>query len=423
MNAAMRACLRWAADAFVRLPAINLAARCFLTTLFTLFALYVSAADLNTNDSAGTAEVLLQYRETAYTLASWAVTFSPQDNAFPKEPATGNRRVARGAIGFAGAGHETFACIWDYVQGRLYLDLNGNQDLTDDPQGVFSTEVTRFGYYSQTFTNVHLRVKTPSGTTPLCVDLFLYNPQARRLYGNASSRSIWEGKLSVQGRDWQVARVEAGHDIDSPTPAGYLVLRPWEQREKPLHLNDGSLAGFAFPDNLFFNGRAYQVQCTWVDQEGVSKCKLAFHEITAATADLNVAGKFIERLVMVPERATNTVRYTVVLDRPEGLIKVPAGKYPQVSVALASGEMRAHRVGDTRVEIPAGSGPTPVLTAGGPLTNSVSPGRSGRQLALSYQLLGADGGQYTMPQERSSPPRFVISRNGKEIHSGNFEFG
>ena len=74
--------------------------------------------------------------------------------------------------------------------------------------------------------------------------------------------------------------------------------------------------------------------------------------------------------------------------------------------------------------IVANSPKAPVLGAGGPLTNTVSVGRRGAFLSLSYQLLGADGAPYQLVRlDRSQPPGFNIYKNGKLIESGKFEFG
>ena len=61
---------------------------------------------------------------------------------------------------------------------------------------------------------------------------------------------------------------------------------------------------------------------------------------------------------------------------------------------------------------------------GGPLTNWVTVAAQGRTLTFEYQLQGA-GGRYRLagPVDRSKPPQVAIYQNGKEVGSGNFEFG
>jgi hypothetical protein len=65
-----------------------------------------------------------------------------------------------------------------------------------------------------------------------------------------------------------------------------------------------------------------------------------------------------------------------------------------------------------------------VLAVGGPLTNCVSAARRGRNLLLSYRLIGAGGGEYWLVRGSDwKPPQFTVGRSGKQIGSGQFEFG
>jgi hypothetical protein len=65
-----------------------------------------------------------------------------------------------------------------------------------------------------------------------------------------------------------------------------------------------------------------------------------------------------------------------------------------------------------------------VVDVGGPLTNSVSVVRQGQDLVLNYRLVGAGGETYKMANTDSTkPPGFVISKNGRKLASGAFEFG
>jgi hypothetical protein len=65
-----------------------------------------------------------------------------------------------------------------------------------------------------------------------------------------------------------------------------------------------------------------------------------------------------------------------------------------------------------------------VLAVGGPLTNCVSATRRGRNLRLSYRLIGAGGGEYWLENGGDmKPPQFAVGKSGKGIGSGQFEFG
>ncbi len=66
--------------------------------------------------------------------------------------------------------------LWQRDAGKLILDLNRNQDLTDDPAGVFTTRVTApLNFQNQTFTNVHLIFATSLGPCPVLADLVFWD--------------------------------------------------------------------------------------------------------------------------------------------------------------------------------------------------------------------------------------------------------
>lgn len=367
-------------------------------------------------------EATLDYVEVKYPATSWGIGISPESQAFRKEPPAVSQKVFRGTLVFPGSADSSMCFVWDYRGGKLYLDLNRNRDLSDDLNGVFSTTVSRLNNYAQTFSDVRLHLKTALGDSPACFDLILYNPETH-LFANATCRSLWQGKISLGGKDWQVGRIEGAGPAGKQS-GGLLLLREWEQREKAFNAQNGSLDAFPFPEHLFFGGKAYEVKSEMLTQEGQLKCKVTFREESAVQAEVNVTGQFIRRLVMTPvSTAAGRTAYTVVLDGPSGPVKVPPAIYHQVGVEVKAGDKSAYRLVPTMLEVPE-TGKTPAFTAGGPLTNSVSTGRRGRDLSISYQLLGADGAPYMMAdQDRSHPPRFTISKGGKELQSGAFEYG
>ena len=65
-----------------------------------------------------------------------------------------------------------------------------------------------------------------------------------------------------------------------------------------------------------------------------------------------------------------------------------------------------------------------VLAVGGPLTNCVFATHRGRNLLLSYRLIGAGGGAYWLDRwDNWKQPRFTVGNSGKTIGSGEFEYG
>ncbi|RPJ00285.1 MAG: hypothetical protein EHM39_05090, partial [Chloroflexi bacterium] len=106
-------------------------------------------------------------------MAVWQFTFQPENQPFVKEPNTSGRRVTRGSLLCGGAEDQRIPLLWDYGQGKLYLDLNRNRDLTDDPEGALS--VPKAFHSSQVFTNIHVQFQTPKGPFTMLADLRLYN--------------------------------------------------------------------------------------------------------------------------------------------------------------------------------------------------------------------------------------------------------
>lgn len=382
--------------------------------------------------------VYLEYQELGYSFMNSGLTFERQSGPFKKEPDLGGRHVYRGAIRFgtgfgsversrsAGAAspdtNHFIPFVWDYTQGKLYLDLNRNQDLTDDPEGVHGCAVKRFSRGFQMFTNVHLAFSTKAGTHRFLADLNLHNYGGNPPDGYALLRSFWQGKITLQDREWQLGWVQGLHDPIGAGKSGHLLLRPWEERNQPFSLQDGSLDGFGFNRKLFFQSQAYELDSVIEPQGNAVRFKVEFKEQQTKLGELKLTGQFIHRLILTD------APWTVVLDAPASVVKVPLGTCSHYQVQLKHGSKEAYRdVIDRSASISPiviSDSKTAVLTTGGPLTNSVAISRRGKYLDLSYQLLGADRAKYLrLGQDRTKPPTFAIYQGGRKIASGKFEFG
>jgi hypothetical protein len=368
-----------------------------------------------------TQTVFLEYRELGSEAMIWNLPLTIQSAPFKKEPALGLRKVLRGTLKFGSSSDQYLPFIWDYGRGKLYLDLNRNQDLTDDAGGVFTcTQPLQYANNYQTFANIRLSFKTRDGSHPALVDLNLYN--YGQLTANAATRSYWAGKALLQGREWQLGIIEDAAAEPGLAEKGYLLLRPWTERDRAFNLQDGSLDGFQLCRNLFLDGQAYHLDCSYLQQGGSPRYRVALEERQAELGELKLSGKFIKRFVLPGSK------FTVVMDAPEPVVKVPVGSYGQCQVQLKQGSGEAYR-GVARLVTPHAADATKItatksaiLAVGGPLTNSVGVSRHGRALNLSYQLVGAGGEAYQLLGARQQP-EFAAYRDGKKIASGKFEFG
>jgi hypothetical protein len=359
----------------------------------------------------------LEYQETDHSVFNWSVSVTPQSAPFKKEPVSqSGSKVMRGVLNFGGGSSNAIAFVWQRSAGKLYLDLNHNRDLTDDPAGAFSSRAAE--RYYQTFTNVHLVFNTAAGQCPVLADLSFWVGGVEP-YCTVELRSFWQGRVILPGRDWQVGIIPNFSPVSFET--GQLLLRPWAERDKPFNVYSGSLATVPFSRKLFVDDHAYQLDLIAGSQNGEAKPALQFTEQTVALGELKITGKFIQRLVLPGGP------YLVVLDQPAASVQVPTGSYNQPDILLEQNGAEAFcqssrlQVG-RRISV---ADKTPaVLNVGGPLTNSVIASRHGQDLRLDYRLVGAGGETYQLVnQNRSQPPEFAIYKGDKKIASGKFEFG
>jgi len=409
--------------------------------------------------------VPLEYQETDYRFLFRNIAVERRSDPFPKEPALAPGYVVRGVLKFGENPSNAIPFIWQPGAQKLFLDLNRNQDLTDDPDGVFSGCLTgpRIPMVNQqVFTNLHLAFPATSAGAPMLVDFdFFQYGESGQLLVEAMAHSFWQGRVTVAGQDWQVGLVQNLSDRPGSFQQGELLLRPWDERsrrffassEKPEDTtaigwngkNQIARASDAFPlpPRVFFAGRAWQLDWNAEPRSREEKLALRLTEQQTALGELQITGSFIQRLVLTGGP------YVVVLNQPPASVKIPPGRYQPYRVWLKQNETRAYYdfgvplsgkanvfQDETGAQLPVVSRPPPdqavvvneqrpaVLAVGGPLTNCVSATRRGRNLLLSYRLIGARGGEYWLAGGGDAkPPLFAVGRSGKSIGSGQFEFG
>lgn len=361
-------------------------------------------------------ELVLQQQVVTYDLETVYWTLDATNTAFVKEPELSQQGVFRGVLQFGRKDtNNAIALIWDQPKGGLYLDLNRNLDLTDDPAGVFRS--SKKGS-QQVFTNVTVLLRTAGGRHPAIVDLRLWSDGAGRpTHAQVHSRSLWQAKVGFAGEEWQVAALDDPFGPEGPAFAKFLLLRPWTARTNLLSLRDLTSGMVRFPDQLFWLGQAFHLERRFETQDGAPVCKLEFTPQQPPLTEVKLSG---ESLCYAVLRATNG--YTVVLREPPGTMKVPQGIYTANAVWLKKGAAEAFRLGDAPLLVNATAATNLVL--GGPLTNSVTLARYGRKLNMNYRLVGADGGSYRLAQRgTATPPDFTVYHGGKKVLSGVFAFG
>jgi hypothetical protein len=376
--------------------------------------------------------VRLEYREVSYPVANSSPAVTHRAEPFSKEPAVGTGKVFRGTLQLGSDPGNTLPFLWDVSRGKFYLDLNGNQDLTDDSNAVFSASTRGVGSSHQVFTNVGIALSSAQGARRMLADVTAYGYSSQpRFY--AALRSFWEGRIALQGKDWQVGVVEnmwrsslSATDSSVPEPLrGQMLLRPWTERGEPFSTQANSGETFELSRTLFLDRQAYDVSWARNQRQGTPGVEISFQEREVQTSELRLSGQHIHRLLLTG-RGGQTPR-TVVLNEPGASARVPVGDYAQYKVTLKQGKVVAVRQLD--YSPPQGqpiltvvSNRPAVLAAGGPLTNTVSISRRSKSLALNYKLVGAGGEAYQLSGPRQQP-LWAVFQGDKRIASGKFEFG
>jgi hypothetical protein len=120
--------------------------------------------------------VPLEYQETNLEFLFRDVPVERRLIPFPKEPASAHGPVVRGMLKFGANPSNAIPFVWRGGSKKLFLDLNRNQDLTDDPDGALPAQALFSvgpSFVHQMFTNVPLTFPATSAGAPMRVDLYL----------------------------------------------------------------------------------------------------------------------------------------------------------------------------------------------------------------------------------------------------------
>jgi len=337
------------------------------------------------------------------------LTTDGREVAFKQEPDFGEREVVRGAVITERGGEGFIGFAWDEAEAKLYLDLNRNLDLTDDPSGVFESDGPPF---YQVFKDIPLAT---GGTPPrrYLVNMRFWGRQRRRGSCSVSVRSGWRGEIDLAGQRWLMAVVD---DVDSSisTTDAFAFQRLGRTGEAaPIPSDSEKLDATR---KLFLGEESYDLAFEFVPGAEDTLLAVTFTTVDAPTGELRLEGTHIERIVLKGDR-------TAILDRPGSSSTVAAGSYGHVTAFVSSPEGKERYQADVgRFSVRAGG--TTDLKIGAPLDNTVKIKRSGRSLELAYALKGVGGRSY----ERLAPsgclaPQFTVSQGGHEVFSGTFEYG
>jgi hypothetical protein len=240
------------------------------------------------------------------------------------------------------------------------------------------------------------------GLDPVIVDLRLSTDhKASWLQPMLEQWSWWQGKMNVGGTDWQVVAIDELSAPTGPVAAKHLLLRPWAARTNRVYLGDPTSGLVEFPQKLFWMGHAFELSARTDNSGDAPVCRLRFAPAQPRLRELSRAGDFLEYAVLV-----DTNGYVCVLTGNQLGTKMPEGAYSVSATWLQRGATVAFRLPGQQTVFDARIAST--FPLGGPLTNSVSLTRTGKNLLLEYQVSGSmapaiGSGSWTEPILRNSP--------------------
>ena len=361
----------------------------------------------------GRTSVDLSYNPSRFSL-SHGVTLEGKEVAFVREPDFGDHDVIRSVLA-TGKGSEDFVGFaWDETGSVLYLDLNRDLDLTNDPDGVLECGSE---HYVQRFDGIGLELEHDGIRVPYVLDMMLYTFSRPHLYGQATIRSGWEGELSLHGRTWSFTVVDnldgvINHEDRftlTPSGPGHTPLQPQAEDVRAA-------------SRIFLDGRAYDLTFAFEEREGECHLAAVFEEAQTSMGTLGIQGSSVARLILVPAEA-GPGHYLVVADSPGASLPVPAGQYSGGLLYLAAeGSSQTFQADLPALSVPDGG--QAALAAGGPLQHSVTVERRGPNLEMEYCLVGVGNEEYEIHlRNREDSPRFRILHEGREVGSDQFEYG
>ena len=393
--------------------------------------------------SASAVVAHLQYREVDFAPLCREINVA-RSARFIREPAFVGPQVFRGRFVLDTDTNQSLPFAWDIQERKLYLDLNHNGDLTDDPKGV----LTAAGRDLQLFRGLRLRFGSEGGPYDVLLDAHVFEQgDTARVF--LYVRSLWEGAVELGGKKWYLAVIDwpdgrIGATVPMKKIGDRMVLRPWAGHDQSFlwwhaslqHVHDLShvkLVDFPFryagnaeifdafnaPANLFLEGHAYQIEYR---VENGGNLTVAFRAFQAPRGKLRLGGEYLRRVVL----HGGSAGFTAVLDSPPAEVEVPTGSYPRQIVLL-------QRAGFTNVAVGLGTNLITIaetnlaaLNVGGPLQNAVgiSPDPPSGTVSLNYLLTNAAGVSFRLAfQDEEAPPRFEICQGGSQIAQGRFDFG
>lgn len=356
------------------------------------------------NGDAPTTAVLAFQTDGFRVLAGEAVHNQQQITLKADQKDSGSE-VIRGAIRLRGTG-EILAYAWDKNAGKLYVDLNGNGDPTDDPKGA--VESVAKGNSPQVFSGIPVSVKKDRLQIPYVLNITFYSNQP-----SVVVQSGWSGEIELNGHKWRVGT------YDQTNAALINEMSFTQGPPMPVYYSD--VEG----RRVFLDGQLYEISLAFAPRNENVDLIATFKPVEAKLGKMRLTGSGIHRLVLTTPDQPGRIRNEAVFYDPPAEFEIPEGSWLIRGAYLKNGDDDYWlnywlNMKDMKPAVVA-EGQVTTLSIGTPLHNKIEIGeQSANQVVFNYKLVDDGGHEYLGGPMQAE---FEILKDGKRIESGRFQYG
>ena len=363
------------------------------------------AAGLAAGDAAGATHAL-DYTAKGGVSAEFDLKLGQTEVRFRKEPQYAGEKVARGALYVSPDRKDYVGFAFDETGEKLYLDMNRNLDLTDDPDGIRSKKSD--GWRAD-FPGVEIAVEKEGRRREMVVDFQFYG--TRRGWYEVQSSWGAEG-VEIGGKRFRISVVDNG---DGRIGTGDILKYALEGGGK----NRKHGAEMAAPETLAVDGAQHALSYE-IGADGRTLALKVEPLAGAAMAVARIEGESIDQ-IHLQDGAT-----AALLFEPAKEVRVPPGDYrAQVWVRMGEGENQSTWVA-RNVRLKAAARGETVWQVGGPVRSKLSCRSTANVLRFDQESVGAGGAKYTIEHgsgKSAGNPKLRVKKAGKVVHVGQFEYG
>ncbi len=388
-----------------------------MISLFVLLPLCAFSEDMPTSSVLSRTEYELRYvpeGEASY-IRSFSINLKT-GISFVKEPEDiRNKDVMRNKLEFYEVEGRNTGFAWDHSAGRLYIDMNANGDLTDDPDGVYEGSVNARGRFSPVIFNVMMDGRPCKVYTEL--DFHRYG---RHGFYNWKILSSWTGDVRIGSRTWRMTVYgDLDGKIHNRSYHDYLTLDSMEEGDAIPTGLPRQYGHIPIGLEILFNDTFLSFDFN-IAHEKLNEpvLKVAVSELSRPFALADIRGEYIRRLVLQGIMP-------VYHDRPSGRIRVPVGTDDwEAHTLLQPPENISRRAHATLKGVKLNPNDVTALKVGGPLENRIVCDKRQKRLDFSTEIVGIGEEKYTLiPLDYSTPPEIIATHLGKLIMKGRFSYG